>query len=145
MDVTIVNGDGENGGKVESTLSPSSSAPASAAAHGCHDDLVIPLGGTNSACASVEDNMDVTIVNGDGENGGNVESTLSSSSSSTSEAVTRNGNPFGGKLWTQRIQENSCCKDSEEILKPNYKERGGGARHSRRCGARRHRHGVGRA
>ena len=69
MDVTIVNGDGENGGKVESTLSSSSSAPASAAAHGCQDDLVIPLGGTNSACASVEDNMDVTIVNGDGENG----------------------------------------------------------------------------
>lgn len=130
MDVTMNDGDGENGEKISANESSSSSSPASAVAHSCQHALVTTSSGTDSASASTADNVDVTMNDGDGETGGNdVSKSSSSSSSAGGEAavasMTKSSNPFGGKLWIDRIKENSCCKDVEEILKPNYKERGG--------------------
>jgi hypothetical protein len=107
--------------------------------HGSQDALVIPPGSTNSAYVSADDNTDVTIVNGDGENGGNGENVKV-------PPATKNGNPFGGELWTERVKNNACCRDCEDAgLKGVYRLRGGGARQSRRCGARRHWYDVERA
>jgi hypothetical protein len=119
--------------------------------HGSQEALDIPPCGTNSSSASANVDMNITIDNFDGENGGNSElmssSTVSddftlgnhgsqealdippcgTNSSSASANVNMNvtGNRFGEQPWTVRINENSCCKDMEAFLKPNYKQRGG--------------------
>ena len=78
--VTIDNFDGENGGNSE--LMSSSRVPddLTLGNHGSQDALNIPPCGTNSSSASANINMNVTIDNFDGENGGNGVSNLSSGS-----------------------------------------------------------------
>ena len=35
------------------------------------------------------------------------------------------GGQFGGISWQARIKQNSCCQETERILKKSYKETGG--------------------